>query len=128
MRKYVPTILRVVLGLMFTGSAIAGVLGKAPPPASEAAQAFMGTLASSGLIYLVKAVELACGLALLSGFFVPLALVVLAPVLVNILFFHAALEPAGLIVSVALTALWMGNVMANRTTLFPLLRPMSRGA
>jgi putative oxidoreductase len=122
-KRYAPTILRVVLGLMFTGSAIAGVLGKAPPPASEAAQAFMGTLASSGLIHLVKAVELACGLALLSGFFVPLALVVLAPILVNILFFHAALEPAGLIVSVALTALWMGNVIANRATLFPLLQP-----
>lgn len=128
MKKHAPTILRVVLGLMFTGSAIAGVLGKAPPPASEAGQAFMGMLASSGLIHLVKAVELACGLALLSGFFVPLALVVLAPILVNILFFHAALEPAGLIVSVSLAALWMGNVMGNRTTLFPLLRPRSQAA
>jgi uncharacterized membrane protein YphA (DoxX/SURF4 family) len=67
MKKYLPTAVRILLGLMFVGSSIAGMMGKAPPPEPEAAQAFMGVLLSSGLLYLVKILELLCGLALISG-------------------------------------------------------------
>jgi putative oxidoreductase len=121
MKKYLPTAVRILLGLMFVGSSIAGMMGKAPPPEPEAAQAFMGVLLSSGLLYLVKILELLCGLALISGFFAPLALLVLAPIIVNIAFFHAALDPSGLMVGVVLTALWVGNAMAYRTVFAPLL-------
>jgi putative oxidoreductase len=126
MKKHIPTTIRVLTGLLFTGSAIAGMLGKAPPPEPEAAQAFMGVLFSSGLLYLVKILELVCGLALISGFFVPLALLVLAPIIVNIAFFHVALDPSGLLVAVVLTALWVGNAMAQRDVLLPLLRARTR--
>lgn len=126
MKKHIPTTIRVLTGLLFTGSAIAGMLGKAPPPEPEAAQAFMGVLFSSGLLYLVKILELVCGLALISGFFVPLALLVLAPIIVNIAFFHVALDPSGLLVAVVLTALWVGNAMAQREVLLPLLRARTR--
>jgi putative oxidoreductase len=122
MKKHVPTIVRVLTGLIFIGSAIAGMMGKAPPPEPEAAQAFMGVLYSSGLLYLVKVLELAAGLALLSGFFVPVALLVLAPILVNIAFFHFALDPAGRIVGVVLIALWVANAMAHRAVFLPLLQ------
>lgn len=122
MKAHLPTVVRVLLGLMFTGSAIAGMLGKVPPPEPEAAQAFMGLLLSSGLLYLVKVLELLCGLALLSGRLVPLALMVLAPIIVNIFFFHIALDPSGLPVGVILTALWVGVGMAQRSVLLPLLR------
>jgi uncharacterized membrane protein YphA (DoxX/SURF4 family) len=122
MKAHLPTVIRVLLGLMFTGSAIAGMLGKVPPPEPEAAQAFMGLLLSSGLLYLVKVLELLCGLALLSGRLVPLALMVLAPIIVNIFFFHIALDPSGLPVGVILTALWVGVGMAQRSVLLPLLR------
>lgn len=122
MKAHLPAVVRVLLGLMFTGSAIAGMLGKVPPPEPEAAQAFMGLLLSSGLLYLVKVLELLCGLALLSGRLVPLALMVLAPIIVNIFFFHIALDPSGLPVGVILTALWVGVGMAQRSVLLPLLR------
>jgi putative oxidoreductase len=88
----------------------------------EEAQAFMGVLFSSGLLSLVKVLELLCGLALISGFFVPMALVVLAPIIVNIVFFHVVLDPSKLMVGMVLTALWVINALGHRTALDPLLR------
>ena len=111
---------------MFVGSSIAGMMGKAPPPEPEAAQAFMGVLLSSGLLYLVKILELLCGLALISGFFAPLALLVLAPIIVNIAFFHVALDPSGFMVAVVLSGLWVGNAMAHRSLFVPLLQARAR--
>ena len=128
MKRYIPQAVRVLTGLIFTGSAIAGMMGKVPPPEPEAAKAFMDVLLSSGLLYLVKALELLCGLALISGFFVPLALLVLAPIIVNIAFFHVALDPSGLMVGVVLIALWVGNAMAHRPEFLPLLRARTRAA
>ena len=127
MKKYLPTAARVLLGLMFTASALAGMMGKIPPPEPEAAQAFMGALVSSGLLYLVKMLELLCGLALLSGLFVPLSLLVLAPIIVNIAFFHASLDPSGTLIGLILLGLWFANAMNHRNQLLPLLnrKPVS---
>ena len=122
MKHYLPTSVRVFTGLLFVASAIAGMMGKVPPPEPAAAQAFMGVLYSSGLLFMVKGLELLCGLALLFGFFVPLALLVLAPIIVNIVFFHAALDPSGVLVSAVLVALWVGTAMAYRSNLLPLLQ------
>ena len=94
MTKHLPTVIRVLLGLLFSAAAVAGMIGKIPPPKPEAAQVFMGVLFDSGLLYVVKFLELLCGLALLTGFFVPLALLVLAPIIANIVFFHIALAKA----------------------------------
>jgi putative oxidoreductase len=122
MTARLTTAARILLGIMFTGAAIAGVMGKVPPPEPEAAEAFMGMLLSSGLLYLVKILELLCGLALLSGRLVPLALLVLAPIIVNICFFHMALDPSGLPVSVILAVLWGGAGVAHRSVFLPLVR------
>ena len=128
MKRYIPKTVRVLTGLIFTGSAIAGMMGKVPPPEPEAAKTFMGVLFSSGLLYLVKVLELLCGLALISGFFVPLALLVLAPIIVNIAFFHVALDPSGLMVAVVLSSLWVGNAVAHRSLFLPLLQARARVA
>jgi len=69
---------------------------------------------------------LLCGLALISGFFVPLALLVLAPIIVNIAFFHVALDPSGLMVAVVLAVLWVGNAVAHRSLFLPLLQARAR--
>ena len=53
---------------------------------------------------LLKATEVTAGLLLLSNRFVPLALALLAPVLVNIIAFHAFLAPAGLPIPIVLLA------------------------
>jgi hypothetical protein len=53
-------------------------------------------MASGYFFPLLKATETICGLLLLTGFFVPLALVVLAPIVINIILVHAFLAPDGL--------------------------------
>ena len=66
---------------------------------------FKGMMATGYFFYLLKGTEIACGLLLLSGRFVPLALVVLAPVVLNIFFVHTFLMPEGLPIAVILGAL-----------------------
>jgi len=116
-----PQIARILLGLVFTASSIAGLMGKVPPPEPEAARAFMTSLADSGLILIVKVVELLAGLALLSGFFVPLALLMLVPIIFNIGFFHFVLDPSGIPVVIIILVLWVGAAKGHHHRLMPLL-------
>jgi len=108
----VPTVARVLLGLLFFVFGLNGFLHLMPqPPEPPAALAFLGGLAGAGYFFpLLKATETIAGALLLLNRFVPLALVVLAPVIVNIVAFHAFLAPAGL--PVALGALALELVLA----------------
>jgi uncharacterized membrane protein YphA (DoxX/SURF4 family) len=57
---------------------------------------FIQALMQSGYFWgFLKATEIVCGVLLLSGLFVPLALVVLAPIVIQICLFHAFLDPHG---------------------------------
>ncbi len=107
MRK-IPLIARLVLGFIMFASGLAGLLNLIPPPADlpEAMLTFMsGMAASVYFMPLVKGTEVICGLLLMSGFYVPLALVVLAPVILNIFLVHAFLAPSGLPLAIVLGAL-----------------------
>ena len=61
---------------------------------------FKGMMATGYFFYLLKGTEIACGLLLLSGRFVPLALVVLAPIILNIVLVHTFMAPQGLPVAI----------------------------
>jgi putative oxidoreductase len=77
-----------------------------PPPHSPAADALLGAMVQSGyLMPLVGATELLAGIALAAGVFVPLALVVLAPVSVNIVAFHLFLDPGGIVPALVVAGL-----------------------
>jgi uncharacterized membrane protein YphA (DoxX/SURF4 family) len=93
-----PMIARIILGLIFVVFGLNGFFNFLPmPPMPEAAGAFLGGLGGSGYFFpMLKGTEILCGLALLSGGFVPLALIVLAPIILNIFMFHAFLAPSGL--------------------------------
>jgi len=88
---------RILLGLIFTVFGLNGFLNFMPAqPLPEAAQTFIGGLASAGyFIPMLKLVEVVSGICLLLGVFVPLALVLLAPIVVNIAMFHFLLAPEG---------------------------------
>lgn len=99
---------RILLGLVFTVFGLNFFFGffEMPPPEPQAAQDFMGGLIGSGYFFnFLKITESVCGILLLSGFFVPLALTVLAPVILNITFFHVFLDPSGLPLAIVLVAL-----------------------
>ena len=82
------------------------------PPMQGQAGAFIGALINSGYIYVIALLQVAGGLLLLLGRFIPLGLTLLGPVIVNIMLYHIFLDPSGLsmacVISVlALFLLWV---------------------
>jgi len=97
--KKAPLIARLLFGFVFFGSGLAGLLNLAPPPADLPVdlKTFMaGMMATKYFFPLLKGTETICGALLMSGFYVPLALVVLAPIVLNIFLTHLFLAPSGL--------------------------------
>ncbi len=103
----VAMIARYLLGLIFFVFGLNGFLNFLPPPEvpEGAAQAFMGGLAGTGYFFpLLKITEVVGGAMLLAGMYVPLALLLLAPVVVNIAAYHIFLDaaPQGLVIAILL--------------------------
>jgi putative oxidoreductase len=121
--KHLPTAARLFLGLAFTVFGLNFFLHFLPmPPAPPKAAAFEGALFASGYLFpLLKATEVVAGLLLLGGLFVPLALAVLAPVLINIVGFHLFLEPSGLPIPLALLAAELYLAWSYRSVFAPML-------
>lgn len=115
---------RLALGAIFTIFGLNGFLNFLPQPApSGLAAVFVGGLAASGYMFpLIKATELLAGLLLLSNRFVPLALTVLAPIVVNIVAFHLFLAPAGLLLPLVITALGVYLASSERRVFAPFFR------
>ena len=98
MKAKLPLIARILLGLVMFLSGIAGLFNLVPQPPDlpEKLITFTtGLMASTYFMPLLKLTETVCGLMLLTGFFVPLALVVLAPIVLHIFLVHAFLAPSG---------------------------------
>ena len=106
--KIVTLIARILLGLLFAVFGLNGFLHFIPmqPPTGLAGQ-YMGALFLSHYLTVVFALELVGGLLLLVNRYVPLALTLLGPVLVNIVLFHACLAPAGLPMALFAVVLWL---------------------
>lgn len=105
-QSHVPGAARLLLGLLFTVFGLNGFLHFLPsPPLTEAGGAFLGALGAAGYMFpLIKGTEVLAGILLLSNRYVPLALTLLAPVVVNIFAFHAFLSP-GLALPAVIAAL-----------------------
>lgn len=91
-------ILRILMGLLFLFASLAYFFKWITPPPEEGAMKVFneGLEASVYLVPTAKFIELICGLAFVSGRFVPLATVLIAPIIVNIVLIHAFLQPSGL--------------------------------
>lgn len=128
--RHLPTVARVLLGLVFFVFGLNGFLNFIPPPTDpmpEGAVKLGTALMESGyLMQLVKGTEVLVGLCLLTNRFVPLALVVLAPVLVNILAFHAFLLPGSSGLPLVLAALTLYLAWTHRRAYAPLLTARAR--
>src|SRR5439155_24306793 len=89
------------------------------PPGSVA---FAGALMQTGYMFqLIKGTEVVAGALLLANRFVPLALALLAPVIVNIVLFHAFLSPSGLGIALIVTALHLSLAWTHRRAYRPML-------
>ncbi len=117
---------RLLLGLMFTVFGLNGFLHflhMKGEPMSPLAMQYMGAIAQSHMLQAAFATQLLTGLLLLSGLFVPLALVLLGPVIANILMFHAAMAPKGILNGLVAFALWLVVFFSVRASFAPLFRP-----
>ncbi|MEP7365988.1 MAG: hypothetical protein ABI972_22250 [Acidobacteriota bacterium] len=105
----VSTVSRIVLGLLFTVFGLNGFLNFLPmPPLPEGlATQFLGALMDSHFMTVVFAIELVAGVLLLANRYVPLALAMLSPVIVNIVLFHALMEPNGAAPAILASVLWL---------------------
>jgi hypothetical protein len=84
--------------------------------------AFMGALAATGYMFpLIKSVEVIGGALLLSNRFVPLALAIVAPNVVNIVLFHSFLAPGGLPVALFVLALELFTAWSFRNAYASML-------
>jgi len=119
-----PAVARNLLGLVFFVFGLNGFLHFIPqPPMEGPAGDFIGALVASGFVMLlVKGVEVAAGLMLLTNRFVPLALTLLAPVIVVIVGFHTILAPAGAPMALFVLALELTLAWAYREAFAPMLR------
>jgi hypothetical protein len=126
---FLVTIPRVLLGLLFLVSAVDGFWWLATgtnlihPPTSERGLAFEAALQNSGFIWpMVKVVNLAGGLSLLLNLAPAFGLVLLAPIMTVIVFFHLVLNPQGIPVALIMTVLGLLLVFAYRDRFRPLFR------
>ena len=113
--KIASLIARLLLGLIFFVFGLNGFLNfiPAPPPTGLAGQ-FAGILFTSHLYIVIFAVQTIGGLLLLVNRFVPLALIMLGPVIVNIFFFHLFMARSGLPLAIVVVALWVIVAMRNK--------------
>lgn len=103
----VATIARLLLGLVFVffGSNLLFNFLHAPMPTGTLGQ-FVGVLAVSHYVYAIGLAQAIPGILLLINRYVPLALTLLGPVIVNILLTHILMAPAGLPLALVVTLLW----------------------
>jgi hypothetical protein len=100
---------RILLGLIFTTFGLNGFLHfipMGPPPSGLAAQ-YLTAVSASHYMSVIFALQLVCGILLLVNQFVPLAVTILAGVLLNILLFHITMAPAGLPIALFTFLLWI---------------------
>src|ERR1700722_14658306 len=126
--KIVSRIARYLAGAIFVVFGLNGFVHfiPFPPPQGLAAQ-FMGALFVSHYLTVIMAVQVIAGVLLLVNRFVPLALAVLAPVIVNILCFHAFMAPSGLPLALFGALLWALAFAAARPAFASLFQARTKG-
>jgi putative oxidoreductase len=121
--KIASIIARYLLGLIFIVFGLNGFLNfiHQPPPTNPLALQFFGAIIASHFAAFFFAVQLVGGLLLVSGFFIPLALTLLAAELYNILAFHITLAP-GIAPALVACVLWVLVFLQYRESFQGILR------
>jgi putative oxidoreductase len=114
--KTTATIARYLLGLIFTVFGLNGFLSfiHQPPPPNPLAIQFLVSVSGSHFAAFFFAIQVLGGLLLLSGYFVPLALTLLAAELYNILAFHLTLAPESIAPALLASVLWILVFLQHR--------------
>jgi putative oxidoreductase len=120
MRKYLPIIAGIVLGLLFVVASTMYFLKLGPQPQfpeGSPIALFMGAFGPTGYMHFVKVLELLGGLLVAVPRTRNLGLLALGPIIVNIIAFHIFITGAkellnpmlDVIIALALYLLWVGR-------------------
>jgi len=123
--KIAVIIIRTLMGLLFIFSSAVYFLNLVPvPEMTGTIKTFNdGLMAAPYFMTLLKTTELVCGILLVTGYFVPLALILIAPVIVNIFFVHATMAPEGLPIAIIVVLIEAFLGYAYRKSYAPLFVP-----
>src|SRR5580658_864826 len=118
--KILATISRYLLALIFIVFGLNGFLHfiPQPPPPSELAKQYFTVMSASHYLEFVFALQLIAGGLFLFQRTVPLALTITGPLIVNILLFHALMDPGGIVPGLVVTALWFIVYLQFRAAFF----------
>ncbi len=106
--KIVTIIARYLMGLLFTAFGLNGFFNFIPAtPLPPVATQFFTLLVTSHYMAPIFLLQLACGILFLINRYVPLALTLIAPVIVNILLFHITMNPSGIVPGAIATICWL---------------------
>ena len=122
--KVAVIIVRTLLGLLFLFASVTYFFNLiTPPPMEGPIKMFNEGLAASGyFLTLLKVTELICAILLIIGRFVPLALVILAPIIINIFMVHLFLDRTGLPIAVFVVIAAAFLAYCYRESFKPLFR------
>jgi putative oxidoreductase len=117
--KIAAMIARILLGLIFFVFGMNGFLHflPMPPLPDNDAGHFAGVLIHSHYIVFVSALQVIGGALLLIGRYVPFGLILLGPVIVNILLYHALMDPKGIVPGLVAAILWFVVAYSRRENL-----------
>jgi uncharacterized membrane protein YphA (DoxX/SURF4 family) len=123
--KILTIIARILLGLIFVFFGSNGFLHFLPmPPLPQGVTGeYLHAFFASGYVYVISGFQVAGGLLLLIGRFVPLGLTILAAIIVNIWAFHLLMAPEGLPPAVVVTILELFLVWSYRDRFAGILHP-----
>jgi hypothetical protein len=122
--RVAAVISRILIGLAFTIAGTFGwvlTFGSGAPPMPGLAGQFQSVIFQSHFVLFIDTVQLLTGLALLVNRFVPLAIVIAAAFLYNILAFHITMMPTGILPGIVLAICWFILAFSVRERLAPLL-------
>ena len=123
--KYLSMIFRYLMGIIYVVCGLNFFFQFIPlPPPTEEAGAFMGDIAGTGYLFqLIKVLEISVGVAFIANRFVPLALVLIAPITVIIFLVHLMLDPGGLVMGVFLLVANFFLLYTYRNVFSDVLKP-----
>ena len=121
--KITTALARFLLGFIFLLFGLNGFLHfLLSHPLSGTIGQFVGALFVSHYLVVVFLLQIVSAILLLINRYVPLALTVLAPIIVNILLIHILMAPSGLPLAIVVTVLWILVFLSVRSAFVGLLR------
>jgi uncharacterized membrane protein YphA (DoxX/SURF4 family) len=121
--RIVTAIVRILLGLMFLVFGLNGFLNFMPAPKEMPPEIMnvMGSLMKAGYMTVVSGAEVLIAVMLLTNRFVPLAITLLAPIVVGILTFHVAMALATIGPGIVVLLMELYLIWAYRGAFRPML-------